>query len=444
MFDSITGRFQSILKVLRGHGRLTEANMQDGLREIRMALLQADVHVKVAREFTERVKAKALGAEVLGSLTPDQQLVKVLLDELKALLGEGPAALRYTGTPPNVIMLAGLQGSGKTSTAAKLALHVKSRGRAPLLVPADVYRPAAAEQLATLARRIGATVFAAEPGAGPPAIARAALAYARTTGFDPVIVDTAGRLHVDDEMMREAVELAGILAPREILYVADAMTGQDAVTSAAAFAKALALTGVVLTKLDGDARGGAALSIKSVTGVPIKLAGVGEKLEDLEVFHPDRMASRIVGMGDIESLIEKVEAGFTPEQAEETARSLADGQFSLEELRTQIRRMRKMGPLGSLLELLPGAPSLGDMKVDEAALTQTHAILDSMTPRERRRPEVINGSRRRRIARGSGTSVQAVNRLLRQFGQMRKMMKAAVRQSARKGGGRGRFPFGAR
>ena len=444
MFEGLTTRFQSVLKVLRGQGRLTEANMHSGLREIRLALLEADVHVKVAKEFIERVKARALGAEVLDSLTPDQQLVKILLDELKSLLGEGEAPLKYSGNPPNVIMLAGLQGSGKTLTAAKLALHIKRRGRAPLLVPADVYRPAAIDQLRTLAGKIGVNVFDVDPKANPREIARSAFSYAKTTGFDPVIVDTAGRLHVDDEMMREVIDLAKILSPREVLYVADAMTGQDAVTSATAFSKALPLTGVVLTKLDGDARGGAALSIKAMTGVPIKLVGVGEKVEDLEVFHPERMASRIIGMGDVVSLIEKVESVVTKEEAEETAKSLAAGEFTLEDLRDQIRRMKKMGPLASLMEMLPGAPSLGDMPVDEAAMTQTQAILDSMTPRERRRPEIINGCRRRRIACGSGTSVQAVNRLLRQYGQMRKMMKVAARQAGRKGARRGWLPFGAR
>jgi len=441
MFDSLTGRFRSILKSLRGQGRLTEANVQAGLREIRLALLEADVNVRVAREFIDRVKSKALGSAVLESLTPDQHLVKILADELKSLLGEGAQALKYSGRPPNVILLVGLQGCGKTSTAAKLARQIKSKGRAPLLVPADVYRPAAIDQLRTLAKAVGVAVLDTDTGEDPREIARRACSYAKSTGFDPVIVDTAGRLHVDDEMMAEVKEIAAVMQPREILYVADAMTGQDAVTSASAFAGALALTGVILTKLDGDARGGAALSIKSVTGVPIKLAGVGEKIEDLEVFHPERMASRIVGMGDVMSLIEKVETVVSPEEAEETARSVTSGDFNLEDLRSQVRRMRKMGPLASILELMPGAPSLGDMPVAEAALTQTQAILDSMTPQERRRPTIVNGSRRQRIARGSGTSVQAVNRLLRQYGQMRKMMKSAVRQASRKGGKQGGFPF---
>ncbi|HXI03373.1 MAG TPA: signal recognition particle protein [Candidatus Saccharimonadales bacterium] len=441
MFDALTDRLRSILKTVRGQGRLTEANMQAGLREIRLALLEADVNVKVARDFIERVRTKALGAEVLSSLSPDQQLVKVLLEELRALLGEGSQPLRYSGAPPNVILLVGLQGCGKTSTAAKLARKIRSEGRSPLLVPADVYRPAAIDQLRTLGGSINVPVLDAQTGEDPRDIARRAAVEARTSGFDPVIVDTAGRLHVDDQMMSEVRDIAAILDPREILYVADSMTGQDAVTSAAAFAGALSLTGVVLTKLDGDARGGAALSIKAVTGVPIKLAGTGEKVEDLEVFHPERMASRIVGMGDVVSLIEKVEASGDAEEDEEAARSLAEGRFTLEDLRKQIRRMKKMGPLSSVLELLPGAPPMGDMQVNEAALTQSTAILDSMTVRERLRPELINGSRRRRIAAGSGTSVQAVNKLMKQYGQMKKMMRLAARKPGKSPGRSGKFPF---
>ncbi|MBI3448437.1 MAG: signal recognition particle protein [Acidobacteria bacterium] len=444
MLEGLTQRFQGVLKTLRGHGRLTEANMQDGLREIRLALLEADVHVKVAREFIDRVRTKALGAEVLQSLSPDQHLIKILNEELTSLLGEGATSLKVSGNPPNVILMAGLQGSGKTSTAAKLALHLKKQGHAPLLVPADTYRPAAIEQLRTLAKKIGVHCLEVDAASDPRDIAREGARYAKTTGYDPVIVDTAGRLHIDDGMMAEIQAIAGILNPREILYVADSMTGQDAVSSAAAFAAALPLTGVVLTKLDGDARGGAALSIKAVTGIPIKFAGTGEKVEDLEVFHPERMASRIVGMGDVLSLIEKVEAVVDRDEAEQSARSMAAGDFSLEDLRDQLRKMKKLGPLSSLLGMLPGAPSLGDMPVDDGAMNETQAILDSMTIPERRRPDIIDGSRRKRIARGSGTSVQAVNRLLRQYGQMRKMMKQAVRQASRKGARKGGFPFGFR
>jgi signal recognition particle subunit SRP54 len=440
MFESLTGRLKSVLKNIRGQGRLTEANMQAGLREIRLALLEADVNVKVAKEFIERIREKALGADVLKSLTPDQQLLKILSSELKSLLGEGAQPLKYSGRPPNIIMFVGLQGCGKTSTAAKLARQIKGQGRSPLLVPADIYRPAAIDQLKTLAGQINVECLDVDPSENPREIVKRGVKHARANGFDPILVDTAGRLHVDDEMMSEIKDLAEILKPREILYVADAMTGQDAVTSAKAFSEALPLTGAVLTKLDGDARGGSALSIKSVTGVPIKLAGVGEKIEDLETFHPDRMASRILGMGDVLSLIEKVETTVDEGEAEEMARSMAAGEFNLEDMRSQMRRMKKMGPLSSLLELLPGAPPMKDMPVDEAAMTQTHAILDSMTVNERRRPEVINGSRRKRIAGGSGTSVQAVNKLLRQYGQMRKMMKLAARQSA-KSGKPGGFPF---
>ncbi|HZE89385.1 MAG TPA: signal recognition particle protein [Verrucomicrobiae bacterium] len=444
MLEGLTQRFQGVLKTLRGHGRLTETNMQEGLREIRLALLEADVHVKVAREFVERVRTKALGAAVLESLSPDQHLVKILNEELTSLLGEGTATLKVSGNPPNVILMVGLQGSGKTSTAAKLALHLRKQGRAPLLVPADVYRPAAIEQLVTLARKVGVHCLEVNATADPRDIAREGARYAKTTGYDPVIVDTAGRLHIDDGMMAEIRSIAEILSPREILYVADSMTGQDAVTSAAAFAAALPLTGIVLTKLDGDARGGAALSIKAVTGVPIKFAGTGEKVEDLEVFHPERMASRIVGMGDVLSLIEKVEAVVDRDEAEQSARSMATGEFSLEDLRDQLRRMKKLGPLSSLLGMLPGAPAIGNMPVDDGAMNETQAILDSMTIPERKRPDIIDGSRRKRIARGSGTSVQAVNRLLRQYGQMRKMMKQAVRQASRKGARKGGFPFGFR
>jgi len=444
MLEGLTQRFQGVLKTLRGHGRLTETNMQEGLREIRLALLEADVHVKVAREFVERVRTKALGAAVLETLSPDQHLVKILNEELTSLLGEGTATLKVSGNPPNVILMVGLQGSGKTSTAAKLALHLRKQGRAPLLVPADVYRPAAIEQLVTLARKVGVHCLEVNATADPRDIAREGARYAKTTGYDPVIVDTAGRLHIDDGMMAEIRSIAEILSPREILYVADSMTGQDAVTSAAAFAAALPLTGIVLTKLDGDARGGAALSIKAVTGVPIKFAGTGEKVEDLEVFHPERMASRIVGMGDVLSLIEKVEAVVDRDEAEQSARSMATGEFSLEDLRDQLRRMKKLGPLSSLLGMLPGAPAIGNMPVDDGAMNETQAILDSMTIPERKRPDIIDGSRRKRIARGSGTSVQAVNRLLRQYGQMRKMMKQAVRQASRKGARKGGFPFGFR
>lgn len=441
MLENLSSRLQKILKDLRGQGRLSEDNIKDGLREIRLALLEADVNLQVARTFIDRVKEKALGQEVLLSLTPTQHLVKILKDELQSLLGQGDAALDLSGPSPVVLLLVGLQGSGKTSTAAKLALMLRTRGRAPLLVPADVYRPAAIDQLQVLGRDNNVAVFDGRGSRDPRSICREALLLARTTGYDTMIVDTAGRLHVDEEMMTEVKDLAGILGPREVLYVADSMTGQDAVSAASVFASVLPLTGVILTKLDGDARGGAALSIRQTTGVPIKLAAVGEKVKDLEVFHPDRMASRIIGMGDVLSLIEKAEEAYEGENAEEMARALAEGEFTLEDLRQQIRKLKKMGPLASLLEMLPGFSAASGMSgVDDGALRITEAVLDSMTRAERINPEVINGSRRRRIAKGSGTNVQEVNKLLKQYAQMRKMMRTMSRKP-RKGPGFPGMPF---
>jgi len=341
-------------------------------------------------------------------------------------------------------MMVGLQGSGKTSTSAKLALMLKGKSRAPLLVPADVYRPAAIQQLRVLGRDNGIPVFDGAGEKDPRAICKAALAQARSTGYDTLIVDTAGRLHVDEPMMNEVKELAALLSPREILYVADSMTGQDAVTSATAFSKALPITGVVLTKLDGDTRGGAALSIKETTGAPIKLAGIGEKMKDLEVFHPDRMASRIIGMGDVMTLIEKAEEAFTQEEAEEAAQAMVEGEFTLEDLRDQLRKLKKLGPLASLLEMIPGFGALkgASADLDEGSMRRVEAVLDSMTREERRNPSLINGSRRRRIARGSGTHVQDVNALLKQHAQMKKMMRTLSRGGgARRGPGRLPFPF---
>ncbi len=443
MLENLTSRLQKVLRDIRGQGRLSEANMKEGLREIRLALLEADVNLKVARVFIDRVRERALGQDVLASLSPAQQLVKILRDELQQLLGGGDAALDLSGASPVPLMLVGLQGSGKTSTAAKLAVMLKGKGRSPFLVPADVYRPAAVDQLRVLGRDNGITVFDGKGSKDPRAICREALALARTTGYDTLIVDTAGRLHIDDEMMAEVKDLASIVAPREILYVADAMTGQDAVNSAAAFSSALPLTGVILTKLDGDSRGGAALSIRETTGAPIKLAGIGEKVKDLEVFHPDRMASRIIGMGDVLTLIEKAEEAYEGDNAEEMARALAQGEFTLEDFRDQLRKLKKMGPLSSLLEMVPGFPGAsGAGDLDEDALKRTEAVLDSMTPGERIEPSVINGSRRKRIARGSGTSVQEVNKLLKQFVQMRKMMRTMSKGRRRGPAGRGMpFPF---
>jgi len=428
VLENLTGRLQRILRDLRGQGKLTEANIRETLREIRTALLEADVNLQVARVFIEKVREKALGQEVLESLTPAQHLVKILRDELQELLGGGGAALDFSGPQPAVVLMVGLQGSGKTSTSAKLALMLKGKGRSPLLVPADVYRPAAVDQLMVLGRDNALAVFDAQGCREPLEICRQALAHARSIGYDTLIVDTAGRLHVDKTMMQEITQMAGLLEPREILYVADAMTGQDAVSSARAFADSLPLTGVVLTKLDGDARGGAALSIKQTTSVPIKLAAVGEKVKDLELFHPDRMASRIIGMGDVMTLIEKAEEAFEGEDAAAMAQSLMEGEFSLEDFRDQLRKVKRMGSLASLMEMIPGLGAGGAMPdLDEGAMKATEAMLDSMTVEERRSPSIINGSRRRRIARGSGTSVQDVNRLLKQHAQMRRMMKTMSR-----------------
>jgi len=449
MFDALSDRFEGIFKRLRGKGRLTAEDVDEVLREIRTALLEADVNLKVARTFVERVREKAMGQEVLTSLTPGQHLIRILRDELQTLLGEGRAALELKGPAPVVIMMVGLQGSGKTSTAAKLAVSLKTQGRSPLLVPADVYRPAAIEQLHVLGRANQLAVFDGGGSNDPRQICREAHTLARTTGRDTMIVDTAGRLHVDDVMMDEVKQLAEILKPREILYVADAMTGQDAVNSAAAFAAALPITGVVLTKLDGDTRGGAALSIKETTGVSIKLIGTGEKISDLEPFHPDRMASRIIGMGDVMTLIEKAEAVYDEEDAEEMARSMVQGEFSLEDLREQLRKVKRMGSISSLLEMIPGVSSLAAKAglkpgegAEEEGLKTTQAILDSMTREERLSPCLINGSRKKRIARGSGTHVQDVNKVLKQHAQMRRMMRAMTRRGRRGGAPPGLpFPF---
>ena len=438
MLENLTSRLQQVLRNIRGEGRLTEKNIQDGLREIRMALLEADVNLKVAKAFIERVRARALGQEVLESLSPAQHLVKILRDELEALLGEGTAEISLRGPAPAILMMVGLQGSGKTSTAAKLALRLKGQGRVPLLVPADVYRPAAVDQLEVLARTSGLNVFDGKGATDPRAICRDALSLAKSTGYDTMIVDTAGRLHIDGAMMTEVKDLCTILAPREILYVADSMTGQDAVTSAGAFAAAVPLTGVVLTKLDGDTRGGAALSIKETIGVPIKFIGVGEKMVDLEPFHPDRLASRIIGMGDVLGLIERAEAASEGEDPEELARQLVEGDFTLEDLRHQLGRVRRMGPLSSLLEMLPGFGGLPEgMSLEDDALKSTQAILDSMTADERMRPSIISGSRKRRIAKGSGTKVQDINRLLKQHAQMKKMMRTMTAKGRGGRGGRG-------
>ncbi len=427
MLDNLTQRFSGVIKTLRGHARLTEANIQDALREVRMALLEADVALPVVKDFIARVKERALGQQVLGSLTPGQALIGVVFEELTGLMGEANVPLDLATVPPAVILMAGLQGSGKTTTSAKLARLVRDDLRKKvLLVSCDVYRPAAIGQLRTLAGQLDIDFYTATADQRPVAIAEGALDYARKHYYDIVIVDTAGRLTVDDAMMQEIRELHASLQPVETLFVVDSMQGQDAANVAKGFGDALPLTGVVLTKLDGDARGGAALSVRQVTGKPIKFAGVGEKLPNLEPFYPERMASRILGMGDVLSLVEDARRTVSLEEAEELARKVKSGKgFDLEDFKTQMQQMKKMGGLGALMDKLPA--QLGQLaqnaNMDEKVINRTIGIIDAMTPTERARPELIKASRKRRVATGAGVSVQEVNRLLNQFEQMQKMMK---------------------
>jgi len=443
MFDALGERLQGIFRSLRGETRIDEAILGETLREIRLALLEADVHVSVVKALLEAVRAKALNEEVLKSLTPGQQVVAIVRDELTALLGTaGAAPLRFASKPPTVVLMVGLQGSGKTTTTAKLGLWLKKGGRFPYLVPADVYRPAAIEQLVRVGGSVGLRVFEHDGSRKPADLAQDGMAEARRSGFDTVLVDTAGRLHIDDALMDELRTLKDVLAPTEILFVADAMTGQDAVRSAGEFHRALGLTGIILTKMDGDARGGAALSIRHVTGVPIKFVGTGERPTEFDAFHPDRMVGRILGMGDILGLIEKAEEAFDADQAKALEKKLRKNTFTLEDFRDQLKTVRKMGPLSSIVSMLPGMSQVRQADLDEGAVVRVMAILDSMTARERARPEVLNGSRKRRISRGAGQSVAEINRLLKQFAQMRRMMKTL--QAARPGkGGKGglRLPF---
>ncbi|HSB69981.1 MAG TPA: signal recognition particle protein [Candidatus Methylomirabilis sp.] len=446
MFQGLSDRLNEIFKRLRGHGRLTEDNIAESLREVRLALLEADVNVKVVRTFLERVRERAVGRDVLESLSPGQQVVKVVYEELTALMGGTASRLGQAGQPPTVLMLVGLQGSGKTTTAGKLARVIRQEGRRPLLVAADLQRPAAQEQLATLGETLGIEVYRNPAAGSAVAVCREAVSQARSRLLDPVILDTAGRLHVDEPLMEELRAVKAEVKPTEILMVADAMTGQDAVNSASAFNQALTLTGYILTKLDGDARGGAALSIRSVTGAPIKFIGVGEKLDALEVFHPDRMASRILGMGDVLSLVERAEQAVDAKQAAVLQKKLKAQAFTLEDFRDQLRQIRGMGPLDQLVGMIPGLSrlkGLPDSTTQERELVRVEAIIDSMTPGERQKPEILNGGRRKRIAAGSGTTVADVNRLLKQFADMQKMMRQLMQ--AGKGGRLPRqMPFSAR
>ena len=437
MFEALSDRLQKVFRTLRGHGHLTERELGEGLREIRLALLEADVHLSVVRDLIDRVKAKSATEEILGSLTPGQQVVKVVRDEMIAVLRQGrEARLRDAPRPPTVILIAGLQGSGKTTTSAKLARHLKSQGKSPLLVAADVRRPAAVDQLRALGAQIEVPVVSGPEGATAREVCEAALKEARQVGRDPVILDTAGRLHIDDELMTELIDLKTAFQPAEILYVADAMTGQDAVRSAGTFHQRLELTGVILSKTDGDARGGAALSLRHVTGVPIRFVGKGEHLEDLETFEPERMVSRILGMGDVIALIEKAETIGSQEDAETLARRLRRDQFTLEDLADQLDKVSRMGSLRQVVGMLPGAGALKGLDLDDRQVVRTRAIISSMTGDERRRPDLIDGRRRLRIASGSGTSVPDVNRLLKQFKQMKKMLKTLAKGGGARGLGR--------
>ncbi|ALP52616.1 hypothetical protein Tel_05340 [Candidatus Tenderia electrophaga] len=428
MFENLTERLARTMRDMRGRGRLTEDNIKDALREVRMALLEADVSLPVVREFIDQVKEKAVGQEVMKSLTPGQAFIKAVNDQLIEIMGAANEELHLNTAPPAVVMMAGLQGSGKTTTVAKLSRWLKERKKkSVLVVSCDIYRPAAIHQLETLAGEVGAEFFPSRTDQDPVDIATAALDHARKQFIDVVIVDTAGRLHIDDQMMGEIERLHGALEPVETLFVVDSMTGQDAANTAKAFNDALPLTGVVLTKTDGDARGGAALSIRQITGKPIKFLGVGEKNDALEAFHPERVASRILGMGDVLSLVEQAERSIDQEEAAKLSKKLQKGKgFDLEDFRSQLQQMQKMGGVAALMDKLPG---MGDLpqgaknQVNDKEFRRMEAIINSMTARERQRPEIIKGSRKRRIAAGSGTEVQEVNRLLKQFTQMQKMMK---------------------
>lgn len=427
MFENLSGRLDSVFKKLRGHGKLTEENIQEAMREVRLALLEADVNFKVVKEFVASVTEKAVGQEVLKSLAPGQQIIKVVHDELVDLLGGQTVPVQLDGRQPVVIMMVGLQGSGKTTSSGKLAKLLMGKGRKPYLVPADVYRPAAIEQLRVLGETLNVPVHPSQSDQDPVAICRNAFVAAQNSGFDTLIIDTAGRLHVDLELMEELRRIKTAVQPAEILFVADAMTGQDAVTVADKFNEDLSITGVVLTKMDGDARGGAALSIKKVTQRPIKFVGIGEGLDALEMFHPDRMASRILGMGDVLTLIEKAEAVVDKEKADKLAKKLRKEGFSLEDFLDQIHQIKKMGSLEQIMGMIPGMNKMKQLqnmpKPDERELVKVEAVINSMTLKERRNHAIINASRRQRIARGSGTSVQDVNKVIKSYTEMLKMMK---------------------
>jgi len=444
MFENLTSKLEGVFKRLKGHGKLTQQNIQEALREVRMALLEADVNFKVVKDFIGSLEQRAIGQEVMASLTPAQQLIKIVKEEMTHLMGDGEQKIHLSGSAPVPLMLVGLHGCGKTTTAAKLARYFQEQKKRPYLVPADIYRPAAIDQLQKLGEELKVDFYRPEAAQAPLEICLRGREVALKGGYDLILIDTAGRLHIDEALMLELREIKNHLKPKEVLLVADAMTGQDAVNIAKNFNERLGIDGVILTKMDGDARGGAALSIRAVTQRPIKFVGVGEKLDALEVFHPDRMASRILGMGDVLTLIEKAEVAFDAQQAKELERKIRKDSFTLEDFRDQIQQVRKMGSLESILGMIPGASKMakatGGFDADGKKLVRIEAIINSMTPKERANYAIINGSRRLRIAKGSGTSVQEVNQLLKQYAQARKMMKRLT-QMGEKGFRRGGMPF---
>ena len=443
MFENLSDKLDAAFRKLKGHGKLSEKNIEDGLKEVRMALLEADVHYRVTKHFISEVKERALGQEVLASLTPAQQVIKIVNEELTELMGSQNEDLNLSGPSPVPIMLVGLQGSGKTTTAGKLSVFLRKNGRKPFLVPADVYRPAAIDQLKKLGQQLEVPVFSSSTDMDPVDICRQAKTAAHQQGCDTLLLDTAGRLHIDAELMAELSRIKETVNPAEILLVADAMTGQDAVNIAESFNETLDIGGVVLTKMDGDARGGAALSIKEITGKPIKFIGVGEKLSELEPFHPDRLASSILGMGDVLTLIEKAQDAVDEKKAAELEKKIRKSQFTLEDFRDQMVQIRKMGSIGDIMKMIPGMGKLKQMKnldVDEKEFARIEAIINSMTPREREQHTIINGSRRKRIAKGSGTRVQDVNRLLKNYIQLLKMLKK-LNKGGMNGLQRGMLPF---
>ncbi len=441
-FEGLADKLQSVFKTLTGKGKLSEKDVKDAMREVRLALLEADVNFLVVKDFVKKVSERAVGQEVLESLTPGQHVIKIVNEEMTSLMGSTQSRIAFSPKPPTVIMLVGLQGAGKTTMAGKLGNYLKKQGKHPILVACDIYRPAAIKQLELVGQRVNIPVF--EMGkADPVEIAKKAVQEAVGNGHDLVIIDTAGRLHVNEELMDELDRIKGQVRPNEILLVVDAMTGQDAVNVAQSFNEKLGIDGVILTKLDGDTRGGAALSVKAVTGKPIKFAGIGEKLDDIEVFHPDRMASRILGMGDVLSLIEKAQNAFDEKEAKELEKKLRAQQFTLEDFLEQFQQIKKMGSIRDIIGMLPGlnTAKLGNIDIDEKQFGRMEAIIKSMTPEERRNPSIINGSRRKRIANGSGTRIQDVNQLLKQFDNTRKMMKQFMEMDKPSRRGRFKMPF---